>query len=176
MKISQSFLVSKNRSNFWSSQTWQHFLIQPKHYAPKCNAKNHIGVPVQRIWYTKCLLWAFRDHMIQSCNSNIAQNRTHALKMWDIKNNVTKDYFFQSIFDKIKVKLGIVNKLNISQNQSCSQSPFFLKRPQKYEKISVLFWRYWVNVKTSGISHQISWPSHNFFNSKHAWLQILPVN
>ena len=36
MKISQSLLVSKDGSRFWSSQTWQHFLTQSKHFAPEC--------------------------------------------------------------------------------------------------------------------------------------------
>ena len=32
MKISQSLLVSKDGSKFWSSQTWQHFLTQTKYF------------------------------------------------------------------------------------------------------------------------------------------------
>ena len=36
MKTYQSFLGSKEWSKFWSSQTWQHFLTQTKHYAPEC--------------------------------------------------------------------------------------------------------------------------------------------
>ena len=35
--------------------------------------------------------------------------------------------------------------------------------PQKFEKISQLFWRHWLNVKTTAVKDlfQISWPSHN---------------
>ena len=32
MKTSQSLLVSKDGSKFWSSQRWQHFLTQTKHF------------------------------------------------------------------------------------------------------------------------------------------------
>ena len=32
MKISQRLLVSKDGSKFWSSQTWQHFLTETKHF------------------------------------------------------------------------------------------------------------------------------------------------
>ena len=37
MKISQSLLVSKDGSKFWSSQTWQHFLTHTKHSWGECN-------------------------------------------------------------------------------------------------------------------------------------------
>ena len=40
------------------------------------------------------------------------------------------------------------------------QSSGFLKRPQKLEKISHLFWHYWVNVRKSGRFFQM-WPSDN---------------
>ena len=36
MKISQSLLVSKDGSKFWSSQTWQHFLTHTKHSWGEC--------------------------------------------------------------------------------------------------------------------------------------------
>ena len=36
MKISQSLLVSKDGSKFWSSQTWQHFLTHAKHFEGEC--------------------------------------------------------------------------------------------------------------------------------------------
>ena len=36
MKISQSLLVSKDCSKFWSSQTWQHFLTHTKHSWGEC--------------------------------------------------------------------------------------------------------------------------------------------
>ena len=32
----QSLLVSKDGLKFWSSQTWQHFLTQTKHFASEC--------------------------------------------------------------------------------------------------------------------------------------------
>ena len=37
MKISQSLLVSKDGSKFWSSQKWQHFLTHAKHFEGECN-------------------------------------------------------------------------------------------------------------------------------------------
>ena len=36
MKISQSLLVSKDGSKFWSSQMWQHFLTHTKHSRGEC--------------------------------------------------------------------------------------------------------------------------------------------
>ena len=36
MKISQSLLVSKDGSKFWSSQMWQHFLTHTKHSWGEC--------------------------------------------------------------------------------------------------------------------------------------------
>ena len=36
MKISPRFLVIKDRSKFWSSQTWQHFLTHAKHFEWEC--------------------------------------------------------------------------------------------------------------------------------------------
>ena len=39
MKISQSLLVSKDGSKFWSSQTWQHFLTHTKHSWGECKFK-----------------------------------------------------------------------------------------------------------------------------------------
>ena len=37
MKISQSLLVSKDGSKFWSSQEWQHFLTHAKNFEGECN-------------------------------------------------------------------------------------------------------------------------------------------
>ena len=37
IKTSQSLLVSKDGSKFWSSQMWQHFLTQTKHFDRECN-------------------------------------------------------------------------------------------------------------------------------------------
>ena len=34
---SQSLLISKNGSKFWSSRMWQQFLTQTKYFAPECN-------------------------------------------------------------------------------------------------------------------------------------------
>ena len=36
MKISQSLLVSKDGSKFWSSQMWRHFLTHAKHFEGEC--------------------------------------------------------------------------------------------------------------------------------------------
>ena len=36
IKTSQSLLVSKDGSKFWSSQMWQHFLTQTKHFDREC--------------------------------------------------------------------------------------------------------------------------------------------
>ena len=41
MKISQSLLVSKDGSKFWSSQTWQHFLTHTKHSWGECTCRQH---------------------------------------------------------------------------------------------------------------------------------------
>ena len=59
------------------------------------------------------------------------------------------------------------------------ESSVFLRRPQKFEKISHLFWRYW--VKTAVLSKQLEdlfqilWPSHNVltFKPKKLWLKKL---
>ena len=40
MKTSQSLLVSKDGSKFWSSQMWQHFLTQTKHFDRECKLLN----------------------------------------------------------------------------------------------------------------------------------------
>ena len=37
MKTSQSSLVSKDGSKFWSSQTWWHFLTHAKHFEGECS-------------------------------------------------------------------------------------------------------------------------------------------
>ena len=50
MKTSQSLLVSKDGSKFWSSQTWQYFLTQTNHYAPECIAKI-CGQPSMAFFY-----------------------------------------------------------------------------------------------------------------------------
>ena len=42
LKISQSLLVSKDGSKFWSSQTWQHFLTKTKHFTPECVGQKKI--------------------------------------------------------------------------------------------------------------------------------------
>ena len=44
---SQSLLVSKNGSKFWSNQTWQLFSTQTKHFEGECKGKNN------RIEWTK---------------------------------------------------------------------------------------------------------------------------
>ena len=36
MKTSQSSLVSKDGSKFWTSQMWQHYLTQTKHFDREC--------------------------------------------------------------------------------------------------------------------------------------------
>ena len=36
MKTSQSLSASKDRSKFWSSQTWRHFLTHAKHFEGEC--------------------------------------------------------------------------------------------------------------------------------------------
>ena len=40
MKTSQSLLVCKDGSKFWSSQPWQHFLTQTKHFEGECTIWN----------------------------------------------------------------------------------------------------------------------------------------
>ena len=40
IKTCQSLLVSKDGSKFWSSQMWQHFLTQTKHFDRECILQN----------------------------------------------------------------------------------------------------------------------------------------
>ena len=47
IKTSQSLLVSKNGSKFWSNQTWRLFSTQTKHFEGECKGKNN------RIEWTK---------------------------------------------------------------------------------------------------------------------------
>ena len=42
MKISQSLLVSKDGSKFWSSQMWRHFLTHAKHFDGECNSPSYV--------------------------------------------------------------------------------------------------------------------------------------
>ena len=41
MKTSQSLLVSKDGSKFWSRHKWQHFLTQTKHFEGECMLKSY---------------------------------------------------------------------------------------------------------------------------------------
>ena len=51
MKTSQSLLISKDGSKFWSSQTWQHFLTQTKHFEGECK----MLIISQILWIRDCL-------------------------------------------------------------------------------------------------------------------------
>ena len=44
LKTSQSLLVSKDGSKFWSSQMWQHFLTHAKHFEGECIPKQFFSL------------------------------------------------------------------------------------------------------------------------------------
>ena len=128
MKRSQSLLVSKGWSKFWSSQTWQHFLNQTKYFVPKssifycvvCNLLStcHMQVfidiitsdkPVKHIvnhhlwiWFFICFheSWALNIESFGCHLWNLFQKGQHFLS-WVVNWVMWPSFFFKSFRRKL---------------------------------------------------------------------------
>ena len=75
-------MFSKDGSKFWSSQTWQHFLTQTKHFAPMCTKKE---VTIPTVMYVKITEHSFPiPHMLSlSYKYHIYGGQSEQYLGWD---------------------------------------------------------------------------------------------